>query len=151
MNSPKFTLQICMELNLFYRQEIVRNKKENFGIPPRICREEQKILLNFGKRTKKDLCSHNLVGSDRKLSRRIVRSISHSYHQWSPIEPIYIGFWSTRSYVENWYGAYISYIFNMIYYRCHTNFLRGNAQTKTLYIQALWVTTSYRYSLSKGQ
>jgi hypothetical protein len=28
---------------------------------------------------------------------------------WSPIEPIYIGFWSTRSYVENWYGAYISY------------------------------------------
>ena len=54
MNSPKFTLQICMELNLFYQQEIIRNKKENFGIPPR-NREEQKILLNFRKRTNKRL------------------------------------------------------------------------------------------------
>jgi hypothetical protein len=43
-----------MELNLFYRQKIVRNKKENFGIPPR-NREEQKILLNFQKRTNKRL------------------------------------------------------------------------------------------------
>jgi hypothetical protein len=43
-----------MELNLFYRGENVRNKKENFGIPPR-NREEQKILLNFRKRTNKIL------------------------------------------------------------------------------------------------
>jgi hypothetical protein len=43
-----------MELNLFCQQEIVRNKKENFGIPPR-NREEQKILLNFWKRTNQRL------------------------------------------------------------------------------------------------
>jgi hypothetical protein len=43
-----------MELNLFYRQEIMRNKKENFGIPRR-NREEQNILLNFRKRTNKRL------------------------------------------------------------------------------------------------
>jgi hypothetical protein len=43
-----------MELNLFYQQEIVRIKKENFGIPPRY-REKQKILLNFQKRTNKRL------------------------------------------------------------------------------------------------
>ncbi len=43
-----------MELNLFYQQEIMRNKKENFGIPLR-NREEQKIFLNFWKRTNKRL------------------------------------------------------------------------------------------------
>jgi hypothetical protein len=53
MNSPKSPCRYVW-LNLFYPQEIVRNKKKNFGIPPR-NKEEQKILLNFWKRTNKRL------------------------------------------------------------------------------------------------
>ncbi len=63
MNSPKFALQMCMELNLFYRRDIVRNKKKTSGYLQEIGRNKRSFSTS-GREQTKDLCSHNLVGSN---------------------------------------------------------------------------------------